>query len=171
MHGCYDAALGLDWITVKLFGKVLKVGAVCIVIGIIGIQFFGIDQRNAAIVQADTLEAAVSVPYSVAAILDRSCSDCHSDRTVFPWYASVQPFGWFLKDHIDEGRREINFSQFNTYPARKKMKKLEEICEQVEKKEMPLPSYLWIHRGAALSEAEIKTLCDWSLTERSKISE
>lgn len=155
----------------KTLIKIVKIVAVCLVLGLIVIQFFGIDKTNVAIVQADTLESAVSVPDNVAAILNRSCSDCHSNNTVYPWYASVQPFGWFLQNHINDARKELNFSQFNTYVARRKGKKLEEVCEQVQKKEMPLPSYLWIHRDAVLSDAEIKTLCDWANTEKAKIGE
>ncbi len=126
------------------------------------IQFFQIDKVNPPVVAADSIEASVSVPPDIAQIIGRSCSDCHSNNTVYPWYTSTQPAGWFMKDHIDEGRREVNFSVFNTYSARKKAKKLEEICEQVSSKEMPLPSYLWIHWDAALKDTEIQALCDWS---------
>lgn len=155
----------------KYFAKFLKIALVCVAIAFIVIQFFGIDKTNAPVNQADTLESALTVPSDVASILERSCSDCHSDKTTYPWYANVQPFGWFLQDHINDGRREMNFSQFNTYPGRKKVKKLEEVCEQIEKKEMPLPSYLWIHREAVLSDQDIRILCDWANTERAKISE
>jgi len=60
-------------------------------------------------------------------------------------------------------------SVFNTYAQKKKAKKLEEICEQVESAEMPLPSYLWIHRDAVLKDTEAKALCDWAKQERAKI--
>lgn len=62
----------------------------------------------------------------------------------------------------------MNFSVWNTYDARRKKRKLEEICEQIEARAMPLPSYLWIHRDAAMSEEEIKILCDWTKTEIGK---
>jgi hypothetical protein len=74
-----------------------------------------------------------------------------------------------LKSHIDDGRRHLNFSVWNTYDAKKKAKRLEEICEEVEAKFMPLPSYLWIHGDAAVSESEAKALCDWAKAERAKI--
>jgi Haem-binding domain len=151
--------------------KILKIFAVCIVVGLIILQFFGIDKTNAPIVQANILEATVTVPDNVAAILNRSCADCHSNKTVYPWYASFQPFGWFLQSHINDGRREMNFSEFNTYPARKKIKRLESSCELAQNGEMPLPSYLWIHRDAVLSDSDIKVLCEWSTTEKAKISE
>ena len=142
--------------------KILKVAAIAIVIGFITLQFFQIDKTNPPIVESETLEAAVAVPPDVALIMGRSCNDCHTNKTVYPWYANIQPAGWFVKDHIDEGKRKLNLSKFNTFDTKKKIKKLEEICEKVESSEMPLPSYLWIHRYAALSESERKALCDWT---------
>jgi hypothetical protein len=76
-----------------------------------------------------------------------------------------------LKDHITEGRSKLNFSVWNTYETRRKRKKLTEMCDEVKSAAMPLPSYLWIHRGAALSEAQVKLLCDWTESEKAKIVE
>lgn len=149
--------------------KILKVLAVLIAAGLIVIQFFQIDKSNPPIVESETLEAAVAVPPDIALILGRSCNDCHSNKTIYPWYSKLQPAGWFLKDHIEDGKRELNMSVFNTYTAKKKAKKFEEICEQVEAGEMPLPSYLWIHRDAALSGSEKKAICDWSKAEMAKL--
>jgi hypothetical protein len=150
--------------------KALKVVLLILAVGFIAIQFFQIDKTNPQIVQANTLESSVTVPPDVAMVLGRSCNDCHTNNTVYPWYANVQPFGWFLKDHIDEGKRKLNLSEFSTYAGRKKVKKLEEICEQVESAEMPLPSYLWIHRDAVLKDTEKKALCDWVNVEKEKIA-
>ena len=149
--------------------KALKILGLFIFTGLVIIQFFRIDKTAPPIVQTETLEAAVSVSPDVSQIMVRSCSDCHTNSTIYPWYSNIQPFGWFLKNHIDDGRRKLNFSIFNTYAAKKQAKKLEEICEQVEAKEMPLPSYLWIHRYAVLSESEAKALCDWAKQEQGKI--
>ncbi|MEO6051246.1 MAG: heme-binding domain-containing protein [Pyrinomonadaceae bacterium] len=149
--------------------KIVKVFCVAILAGLVVIQFFGIDKTNPPVVQGETLESAVSVSPDASQIMVRSCNDCHTNTTIFPWYTYVQPVGWFMKNHIDDGRRKLNFSVFNTYPVKKKAKKLEEICEQVESKEMPLPSYLWIHRPAVLSESEAKALCDWAKQEKDKI--
>jgi Haem-binding domain len=149
--------------------KILKILTIVVVAGFIVIQFFRIDKSVPAIAQAETLDAAVRVSPDIALILGRSCNDCHSNTTVYPWYSNIQPVGWFLKSHIDDGRRHLNFSIFNTYTAKKKVKKLEEICELVESKEMPLPSYLWIHSDAVLKDTEAKALCDWANQEKGKI--
>lgn len=149
--------------------KILKIIAVVFAAAFIIAQFFRPDQTNPPIVQADTLEATTQVPENVEQILKRSCNDCHTNQTNYPWYSRITPFSWLLQQHIDEGRGEVNFSVWNTYDARKKARKLDEICEQVDIGEMPLDQYLWIHRDAKLSDVDKQTLCDWAHTERKKI--
>lgn len=150
--------------------KTLKIIGILIFAGFVILQFFGIDKTNPPIVQGETLEAAVLVPPDVSQIMTRACSDCHTNSTIYPWYSTVQPIGWFLKNHIDDGKRNLNFSIFNTYSAKKKAKRLDDICELVQSKEMPLPSYLWIHRDAVLSDSDVKALCDWAKQESGKIA-
>lgn len=149
--------------------KVIKILAFILAVAFVAAQFFRIDRTAPPVVQDETLEAAVSVPPDISLILGRSCNDCHTNSTVFPWYSNIQPAAWFLKNHIEDARRNLNFSVFNTYAPKKKAKKLEEICEQVESKEMPLPSYLWIHWDAALKDTEALALCDWAKQEKEKI--
>src|SRR4051812_6887208 len=148
--------------------KILKILAIVVVVLLIGIQFVRPDKTNPTTDPAATLEATSTVPPEVSSILARSCADCHSNNTYYPWYAQVSPVSWWLKNHINEGRRELNISEFGTYNDKKKGRKLHEVCEQIQQKEMPLPSYLWIHRDAALSDNDIKVLCDWAEGERSK---
>ncbi len=146
-----------------------------IVIGVFAIfiifQFIRPARNNPAVTKAETLESAVEVPENVEAILARSCVDCHTNKTNYPWYSNVTPFNWFLARHIDEGRRELNFSVWNTYEKRRKNRKLEQICEQISDRKMPLPSYLWIHRNAELSDNDIKILCDWTIREKAKMAQ
>ena len=151
--------------------KALKITAIVLVVLFIAIQFYRPDRTNPPIVQAETLEATTQVPENVAAILKRSCNDCHSNQTVYPWYSNVAPFSWLLAHHIEEGRGELNFSVWNTYNAKKKRHKLDEICEQIETGEMPYDQYLWIHRDAKLSDEDKKILCDWAGGEKKKIPE
>ena len=149
--------------------KILKIIAVVFVVGFIAIQFIRPDRTNLPIVQAETLEAAAQVPENVRAILKRSCNDCHSNETTYPWYSNISPFSWLLADHIEEGRRELNYSVWNTYTAKKKRHKFDEICEQITSGEMPHNQYLWLHADANLSEIDKKILCDWAETEKAKI--
>lgn len=149
--------------------KALKVVYLILIAGFVVIQFFRIDKSGLPVVQAETIGATIAVPPDISQILVRSCNNCHSNATDYPWYSNFQPVGWYLKNHIDDGRRKLNFDIFNTYSAKKKVKKLEEICEQVETKEMPLPSYLWLHGDSALSDSDARALCDWAAQEKGKI--
>ncbi len=149
--------------------KIITIVGVILIAGFAAIQFFQIDKSQPPIVRAETLESAVVVPPDISLILGRSCNDCHSHATIYPWYSNVQPVGWFLKNHMDGGKQKMNFSLFNTYSAQKKANRLDGICEQVTSREMPLPSYLWIHRSSVLSDSDIKALCDWANQEKGKI--
>ena|SRR5689334_21225971 len=149
--------------------KILKIAVIVLVVAFLIGQFIRPDFTNPPVVEAETLRASMQVPADVERVLERSCSDCHSNETKYPWYAKITPSNWYLKNHIDEGRRELNLSVWNTYSPKKKAKKLEEVCEQVEQGEMPLPSYLWIHRDAALAPGDAELLCNWAKTEQSRI--
>jgi hypothetical protein len=144
---------------------------VVLVAAFIVIQFWRIDTTPIPIVQADTIQSGITVPPDVDMVLTRSCGDCHSNATVYPWYSRVQPVAWWLSNHIAEGRGELNFSTFNTYNARKKRKKLEAICEQIKSGEMPLPSYTWVHRNAVLTDSEKDAICKWTETAEASITD
>jgi len=149
--------------------KAIKILVLVLALTFVAIQFIRPDRTNPPEDQAQTLEASMTIPEDVRMILSRSCADCHSNRTVYPWYSNVSPFSWFLANHIHDGRRELNISEWNTYEIRKKVRKLDEICQQVEDGEMPLPSYLWIHWDAKLKPGEAQTLCNWANSERDRL--
>jgi hypothetical protein len=149
--------------------KALKIIVIVLAVLFIAIQFYRPDMTNPPVVTEQTLEAATQVPEPVEKILNRSCSDCHTNNTLYPWYSKISPSSWFLANHIKEGRRELNFSEWATYETRRKRRKLDAVCEQAETREMPLPSYLWIHWDAKLSDEEIKTLCDWAKAESARL--
>ena len=149
--------------------KILKIALIVIAATFVAGQFIRPDFTNPPVNASETLWASTSVPDDVHRVLTRSCNDCHSNETTYPWYAKITPSNWFLADHIAEGRREMNLSVWNTYTTKKKMKKRDELCEQVEQKEMPLPSYLWLHGDAALSDDDRTLLCNWAKAESSRI--
>jgi len=149
--------------------KILKITAVVLAAAFVALQFYRPNRANPPTIQAETLEATTQVSENVAAILKRSCSDCHSNETVYPWYSNISPFSWLLADHIEEGRRELNFSGWNNYTPKKKRDNFDEICEQVTIGEMPHNQYLWTHRDATLSEQDVKNLCDWAEKEKARI--
>lgn len=94
-------------------------------------------------------------------VLNRSCMDCHSHRTVWPWYSNVAPVSWLLVSDVNEGREELNFSAWGQYPPRKQAKLLRETCEEVREGKMPPWYYVAMHRGSAVSAAEANVLCGW----------
>ena len=94
------------------------------------------------------------VPQNVSVILKKACSDCHSNNTVYPGYAQIQPVGWWLNNHIREGKRELNLSEFGSYTIARQYKKLDDMADQVNKGEMPLSSYTLIHTNARLNDTE-----------------
>ena len=149
--------------------KVLKIVVIVGVAAFVVAQFFRPNRVNPPLVEADMLEASMHVPDDVKAIISRSCADCHSNTTRYPWYSNISPASWLLVEHVEHGRSHLNLSEWNTYAATKKSKKLEEICDEIESGRMPLPSYLWLHRDAVLSADEIKTLCEWTVKARAEL--
>lgn len=146
--------------------KTLKITAVVLFVAFVAIQFYRPAKTNSPIIAAETLEATTHVPDEVAKILSRSCNDCHTNNSNYPWYSQVAPMSWGIIDHINEGRRELNLSTWAIYDTKRKKHKLEEICEMVTNGEMPHYQYLWIHRDAQLSDDDKKILCDWTETEK-----
>lgn len=150
--------------------RALKIVVVVLFAAFIVLQFYRPDRTAPPVVEAETLEASAQIPENVEAILTRSCSDCHTNKTNYPWYSQIAPVSLFLANHISEGRRNLNFSIWNTYETNRKRRKLDQICEQVTEKEMPLPSYLWIHWSSKLSDEDIRTLCDWADKEKARLA-
>lgn len=102
------------------------------------------------------------IPDSVQAILKVACYDCHSNYTVYPWYAEVQPVAAWLANHVEEGKEHLNFSNFTARRVAVQNHKFEEIIEMVKEGEMPLASYTWIHRDAILTGRQKQLLLDWA---------
>ena len=102
------------------------------------------------------------VPEEVKAILTHSCYDCHSNNTVYPWYANLQPVGWWMQWHVNEGKRHLNFSEFGSYSEKKAKEKYKDIDEVVSNGEMPLDSYVWLHQDTRLTPEQSKVVVDWA---------
>ena len=114
--------------------------------------------------ETQSITTKYNVPKEVENILKTACYDCHSNKSDYPWYAKIQPALWWLDHHIDEGKREVNFSAFTAKRLAIQNKKFKEIAEQVETKEMPLPSYTYVglHAEANLTDAQRQTLIQWA---------
>ena len=154
----------------RVLRKVLKWVVIIVVCVFVIAQFKRPARSNPPIDHSQTLEAHMQVTPQVASILSRSCDDCHSHKTAWPWYTNVAPVSWFIADHVEDGRRHLNFSEWGRGDERRKRKKLEEICEEVRDGAMPLSSYTPLHPHAKLTAEDIKTLCDWTEAERARLT-
>lgn len=140
----------------------LKKILITLLIVFVLMQFYRPARNLAGQPQPNDISKVYAVPQNVQTILDKACYDCHSNNTKYPWYAEIQPVRFFLDDHIAEGKREINFNEFKTFPAARKYIKLEETINQVKDGEMPFSSYTLIHTNAKLTDAEKQELITWA---------
>lgn len=124
-------------------------------------QFVRIDRTNPPVDPTVDLASMHNMPQNVKAIMKKACYDCHSFETVYPWYTNIAPVSWWIGDHIEHGRDELNFSVWGTYSEKRQDHKIDEINELVEEGEMPLESYLIVHGDAKLTDQEVKEMLDW----------
>ena len=134
--------------------KIVKIIALILLVGFVGIQFVPTDLNQSDTVPKTDFLLVNNTQENISALLQESCYDCHSNNTEYPWYNKVQPVGWFLEDHINEGKEELNFNEWDAYSNRRKNSKLKSIISQVKDDEMPLASYTLIHKDAKLSNSE-----------------
>lgn len=135
---------------------------IALLVVLVVIQFIRPEKNQAAGPSPNDISTKYAVPANVQTVLKRSCFDCHSNNTVYPWYDNIQPVSWWLNHHVEEGKGELNFSEFASYSPKRAKHKLEEIGESVTEGWMPLDSYLWIHHDAKLSPEEAKLIADWA---------
>jgi hypothetical protein len=137
-----------------------KIG-IAVVVTIVIMQFFRIDKTNPEIVLANDFIEINKPDAKTTKLLKSACYDCHSNTTVYPWYSNVAPVSWWVKDHIDEAKSHLNFSEWTSYDKKKQLHKLHECYEEVEHGEMPFESYTWIHSEANLSHEDRAHLEHW----------
>jgi hypothetical protein len=124
------------------------------------LQFFRPAKNNSGDTHKN-IATLYEVPPHVDSILQRSCMDCHSNKTVYPWYDQVQPVAWWVSGHIRNGKRHLNFDTYASMRIAMQKKRMEDCLEQLKDDEMPLGSYTLIHRNAILTQADKDTLSSW----------
>ncbi len=142
-----------------------------LVIVIVVLQAFRPARNNGHAFAASDITHTVPVPDTVLKLLQTSCYDCHSNHTSYPWYTNIQPAGLWLANHVAEGRRELNFSEFGTYSRKRAAHKMDEVVEQLQEREMPLPAYLWMHGRARLSEEQAALIINWASEAKAMIAD
>lgn len=126
------------------------------------IQFIRPDKNISSGPSVNGIDKHYSVPKDVQAILKRSCYDCHSNNTYYPWYNSIQPVAWLLAHDVKEGKEHLNFDEYNNYSISKKRHALGDLTDEVKEGEMPMSIYTLIHRNAVLSATEKQRTVTWA---------
>ncbi len=144
----------------KLFKRI---GYVLLII-LVGIQFIPARSNQSSEMLSTEFVNVYEVPENVQQILLNSCYNCHSNNTNYPWYSYVQPIGLLLENHIYKAKAELNLSEFGDYSVRKQRSKLKSMISQIEKGEMPMTSYTFIHREARLPPEDKNELIDYLKT-------
>lgn len=137
-------------------GRILKVFFVMILIALIGIQFIDVERTN-PVVTAD-----LKAPVAIKELFIKSCYDCHSNQTEWPWYSYVAPVSWLVANDVAEGRKHLNFSDWEKLPGRKKEELKKEIWEEVRDDKMPMTIYTYTHPEAKLDFTQKNLIKQWA---------
>ena len=147
--------------------RVKKV-VLALIVFLISIQFVQPKRTNPPVIPSKALAAHVNVPKDVHATLMRSCGDCHSNQTVWPWYSHVAPLSWMIVDDVNEGRRHMNFQDWEAQTSSKEASdRLVDICKEAREKGMPPFTYRITHKNVQLTPKELGPLCTWSQSFKS----
>jgi hypothetical protein len=150
----------------KLFQVILIAGT-----GVVGLASVFVHPFGA--VKAPTantlLLAGAPVDPSVVRIIERSCQNCHSERTDWPWYSYVAPMSWLIENDVRQARSHMNLSHWDEYNLEKQQEILTELSAMVRSRQMPLPRYISLHPSAKLSDAEIDRIYQWTRAERRRL--
>ncbi|MCS7026215.1 MAG: heme-binding domain-containing protein [Bryobacteraceae bacterium] len=138
--------------------RFLKVVSWCALALFVGAQVIRPDRTNPPVDPALQYRPAPELEK----ILRRACYNCHSNETKWPWYSNIAPVSWLVAGHVRDGRRRLNFSEWRRYSEDRRKVLTYEVCEAVESQAMPMPSYLWMHPEAKLSDEDRETICVFS---------
>ena len=137
---------------------------VALLVVLILIQFVRVDKKNPPVELQNDFITLTNPPDEISILLKTACYDCHSNETEYPWYFNLAPVSWWAKDHINDGRKHLNYSIWGTYKPERQAHKLEEMYSEVEEREMPLLSYTIVHGDAKLTSGQITALTEWLKT-------
>ncbi len=145
--------------------KVIKTILIILLIALIIIQFIRPEENKNPEIAQQQITADFQIPANLQKSLKVSCYDCHSNTTVYPFYFKIQPVAWFLANHIEDGKRHLNFSTFSTYPVWRQYDKFKDIQREVKDGGMPLTSYTLIHRNAILTADQKMAIENWAAAQ------
>jgi Haem-binding domain len=131
------------------------------------LQFVNPSRTNPPVV--GDLMATNPPPPEVAAILHAACYDCHSYETKWPWYSRIAPVSWLIVRDVNNGRHNMNFSDWPYNNPIREAKRLEDMSEEIGYNEMPPKKYTLIHADARLTESQRKELTEWLDSEAARL--
>lgn len=134
----------------------------------VGIQLIPIDRENKPVNKEDNFVDIYKTPENIKAILKNACYDCHSNETEYPTYSYIAPISWTIKDHINDGREHLNFSEWGSYNKDLKQNAIEKTISNVRDLQMPLPSYIGYHPKANLTTKQRKALENYFINQQIK---
>ena len=141
--------------------KIFRIILAILIVVFLAIQFFQ-PEKNISDDFTNHILNKENLPENIQVILRNSCLDCHSNNTEYKWYHKPAPVSWMINKHITNGKEELNFSDWGTFDIIDKIGILEKICNETERKTMPLKSYTAIHKKAKLTDEQIAELCAWT---------
>ena len=139
-------------------GRRLKQAAVVFVVIVAAAQLIRPERANPPTDVSRTIQAQVGTASGLAVVLDRSCRDCHSNGTVWPWYAQIAPASWLMASGIAKGRQAVNFSEWAAYSSAQQRMLLAVSCDDVKSGKMPGP-YTLLRPETRLSTQDVETIC------------
>lgn len=137
------------------------------VVGIaIAAQLIRPDFTSASVDETATLKADMATMN----LIKKSCYDCHSNETQYPWYRNIAPISWVMADHINRGRKTLNFSDWKNIDPKIKLERLKRAKETINNHMMPKSEYLMLHKDAILSPDEKRLLANFFDFEIEKLN-
>jgi hypothetical protein len=147
--------------------KTVKKVALGLLVIFIAMQFYRPEKNQAQGDHTAQFLTETNPSKDVKIILQQACYDCHSNNTKYPWYDNIAPISYWLSDHVKDGKKHLNFSDWENYSVKKKNHKLEEVMQMIEDGEMPLNEYTWSHEEANLTKAQRNDIIEWVKQTRS----
>lgn len=137
-------------------GRIFKIFFILVFLALIGIQFIEVERTNPPVI------GDLQAPGQVKELLKKSCYDCHSNETKWPWYSYVAPISWLVLNDVKDGRKHLNFSEWEKLSLRKKADAKKEIWNEVSEDKMPMTIYTYTHPGAKLDITQKNIIKQWA---------
>ncbi len=141
----------------------MKKTLLLILVILVAIQFIR-PEKNTSKINKNSISTTMQIPEEVKQIIKTSCTNCHSNHTKYPWYNEIAPVSWFLASHVNNGKKHLNFSEWNTYNKNQKNHIIKDLQEVLKNQKMPLKSYLILHKDAKMTPKQYKTVLEWAKT-------